>query len=103
MSKRVVFLVLVLSVVALPSLAFASDGSAQPLLPLAVAITMGLAAIGGTFGQSKAIAASVEAMGRNPSAAGPVRLAMIIGLVLIESLVIISFVIALFLNNQIAS
>ena len=55
---------------------------------------MGLAVFGGTSAQGKAIAASVESMGRNPSIAGKVQTAMILGLALIESLVILGFVIA---------
>ncbi|HUP44987.1 MAG TPA: ATP synthase F0 subunit C, partial [Thermoanaerobaculia bacterium] len=44
----------------------------------------------------RAIAASVEGIARNPSAAPAIRLAMIIGLALIESLVIYALLIAFF-------
>ena len=40
------------------------------------------------------LAASVEAIGRNPGAVGPIRITMIIGLALIESLVIYALIIA---------
>jgi F-type H+-transporting ATPase subunit c len=36
--------------------------------------------------QAKAVAASVEGMARNPSASGAIRFALLLGLVLIESL-----------------
>ena len=39
-------------------------------------------------------AAAVEAIGRNPGAVGPIRITMIIGLALIESLVIYALIIA---------
>jgi F-type H+-transporting ATPase subunit c len=84
-----------------PSMAFAVEGGAQLYLPLGTALAIGLAALGGTLGQGKAIAASVDAMGRNPSAAGPIRIAMILGLVFVESLVIFSFVIAFLLQGKI--
>lgn len=63
--------------------------------PFALAILMGVAVGAGTTAQSRAIVASVESMGRNPAVAGKVQLAMILGLALIESLVILGFVIAL--------
>lgn len=55
---------------------------------------LGLAAAAGAIGQSRAIAAACEGIARNPTAAGPIRLAMIIGLALIESLVIYALIIA---------
>jgi F-type H+-transporting ATPase subunit c len=50
----------------------------------ALGIAAGLAALG----QGKAVSAAAEAISRNPGAAGDVRGALILGLVLIESLVI---------------
>ena len=64
--------------------------------PLAAAFVLGISAAAGAIGQSRAIAAAVEGIARNPSAAGPIRLAMIIGLALIESLVIYALLIAFF-------
>ena len=63
---------------------------------LAAAFVLGIAAAAGAIGQSRAIAASVEGIARNPSAAPAIRLAMIIGLALIESLVIYARLIAFF-------
>jgi F-type H+-transporting ATPase subunit c len=54
----------------------------------AIAALMGLAVLGGTFGQSRAIASALESMGRNPAAAGKIQIAMLLGLAFIESLVI---------------
>lgn len=61
---------------------------------LAAAFVLGIAAAAGAIGQSRAIVAACEGIARNPGAAGPIRLAMIIGLALIESLVIYALVIA---------
>jgi F-type H+-transporting ATPase subunit c len=61
---------------------------------VAAAFVLGVAAAAGAIGQGRAIAASVEGIARNPSAAGQIRGAMIIGLALIESLVIYALIIA---------
>jgi F-type H+-transporting ATPase subunit c len=61
---------------------------------IGAAFVLGIAAAAGAIGQGRAIAASVEAIARNPSAAAAIRLAMIIGLALIESLVIYALVLA---------
>jgi F-type H+-transporting ATPase subunit c len=58
---------------------------------------LGLAAAFGALGQGRAIAAAAEAIARNPSATGDIRGALILGLVLIESLVIYVLLISLIL------
>jgi F-type H+-transporting ATPase subunit c len=63
---------------------------------IGAALVLGLAAAAGAIGQSRAIVAACEGIARNPGAAGPIRLAMIIGLALIESLVIYALLIAFF-------
>jgi F-type H+-transporting ATPase subunit c len=60
------------------------------------AFVLGVAAAAGAMGQSRAIVAACEGIARNPGAAGAIRLAMIIGLALIESLVIYALLIAFF-------
>ena len=67
---------------------------------IGAAFVLGISAAAGAIGQSKAIAAAVEGIARNPSAAGPIRLSMIIGLALIESLVIYALVIAFVIQGQ---
>ena len=59
----------------------------------ALGIAAGLAALG----QGRAVAAASEAIARNPGAAGDIRGALILGLVLIESLVIYVLLISLIL------
>jgi F-type H+-transporting ATPase subunit c len=58
---------------------------------------LGIAGGLGALGQGKAIASAVEAIARNPSASGDIRGALILGLVLIESLVIYVLAISLIL------
>lgn len=58
-----------------------------------LAIAAGIAAIG----QGMSIGSAVEALARNPSAAGDIRGVLILGLVLIESLVIYVLLISLIL------
>ena len=67
---------------------------------VSAAFVLGIAAAAGAIGQGRAIAASVEGIARNPSAAGAIRLSMIIGLALIESLVIYALVLAFFALGQ---
>ena len=62
---------------------------------LAASFPLGFAAAFGALGQGKAIAAAAEAIARNPSATGDIRGALILGLVLIESLVIYVLLISL--------
>jgi len=66
---------------------------------IAAAFVLGIAAAAGAIGQGRAIAASVEGIARNPSAAAAIRLSMIIGLALIESLVIYALVLAFFVSQ----
>ena len=105
MSKRAVFGVLVAIVaVAAASPVFAQEAGAaaaksgSDVIAMWSIITAGFAlaiAAGlGALGQGKAIAAACEGIARNPGAAGAIRLAMIIGLALIESLVIYALIIA---------
>jgi F-type H+-transporting ATPase subunit c len=63
-------------------------------------ITAGFAlaiAAGGALGQCRAVSSATEAIARNPGAAGEIRGALILGLVLIESLVIYVLLISLIL------
>ena len=55
------------------------------------------AAAGAALGQGKAVASAAEAIARNPGAAGEIRGALILGLVLIESLVIYVLLVSLIL------
>lgn len=63
-------------------------GGGKGLAALAVAVGMGVAAFGCGLGQGRIASAACEGMARNPGAAGPIRAAMILGLVFVETLVL---------------
>jgi F-type H+-transporting ATPase subunit c len=60
---------------------------------------IGLAVLGGALGQGRAAAAALEGISRNPGASARIQTPMILGLALIESLVLIAFVIAFWLRG----
>jgi F-type H+-transporting ATPase subunit c len=78
--------------------AAASGGTPDNLkmwLAIAAGFGMAFASIGGALGQSRAISAAVDGIARNPGAAGKIFApTLIVGLALIESLVLLSFVVA---------
>ena len=76
----------------------ASGGSAAVQWSIITAgFALAIAALGAALGQGKAVASAAEAIARNPGAAGEIRGALILGLVLIESLVIYVLLISLIL------
>jgi F-type H+-transporting ATPase subunit c len=91
-------LTLALALVADP--AFADDAavvhaSSVSHQKFGAAIGIALAVIGGAVGQGKAVAAMLEAYGRNPAVGGKLFTPLLLGLALIESLVILAFVICI--------
>jgi F-type H+-transporting ATPase subunit c len=73
---------------------FAQEAAAKPpasvsaAMFIAAGLAMGIAAGLCGIGQGKVGASACEGIARNPGAAGPIRLAMILGLVFIETLVL---------------
>jgi len=65
------------------------------LIAIGVGITMGLAAFGAATGQGRTAASALEGIARNPGAADQIRGALLLGLVLIESLVIYVLLVSL--------
>lgn len=99
MHRRITFTALAVTtlfLVATPALA--QEGAAEVAKSdwqfAAAAAAIAIAAAFGSLGQGRGLAAACEAMGRNPGGAGPIRITMIIGLALIESLVIYALIIA---------
>ena len=89
----VVMVVAFVTVMILAPAAMAQDNApassgGKALGALAVAIGMGAAAFGCGLGQGRIASAACEGMARNPGAAGPIRAAMILGLVFVETLVL---------------
>jgi F-type H+-transporting ATPase subunit c len=62
-------------------------------------LAIGLGVLGGALGQGRAAAAALEGISRNPGASARIQTPMILGLALIESLVLLAFVIAFFLQG----
>jgi F-type H+-transporting ATPase subunit c len=77
--------------------AFAEEAvtAKSPMGPIGAGLAIGLAVIGGALGQGKAVGSMLESFGRNPSVGGKLLVPMLIGMALIESLVILAFVVAL--------
>lgn len=101
MTKKHIFIFVLLALTAFS--AFGQDAAANTGVKWGVigaAFVLGISAAAGAIGQSRAIAAAVDGIARNPGAAGPIRLAMIIGLALIESLVIYALVIAFVIQGK---
>ncbi len=104
MNKRLVLVAaFALVLVAAPNAALAQDTATSNVFDvsmwIAIAAGFGMAIASAVcgIGQSRAIAAALEGMARNPSAAGAIRGALILGLVLIESLAIYTLLVAMVL------
>ncbi len=67
------------------------DGS---LIKITGALAVAIAAAGGALGDGKAIAAACEGTARNPGAGGRIFTMMVLGCVLIETLVLFTFLLA---------
>ena len=73
---------------------FAAESATGTYGPIGAGLAIGLAVLGGGIGQGKAVSLALDAIGRNPSASGKIFTPYILGMALIESLVILAFVIA---------
>ena len=87
------------------NMAVAADGGAYSdgagYIALGAGLAVGLAALGGSIGQGNAANGALGGIARNPGASGKVFTPMIIGLAMTESLVLLGFVIAFFLQGKI--
>ena len=86
------FAVVMLSSVAAFAQTDGGGSDSKGIIAIAVALGISLAALGGTFGQSRAASAALEGISRNPNAADKVFVPMLLALALIESLVIFTWV-----------
>jgi F-type H+-transporting ATPase subunit c len=95
MTKKLAFLATAMMLSALPIFAQTPGGATGsggitwlgPAAAIGMAIASGLCALG----QGKAVAGAAEGMARNPGATAAIRFALILGLVLIESLALYTF------------
>lgn len=74
--------------------AAAAHSSNGGLVAIGAAIAIGLAVYGGTSAQGKAASAALEGMARNPAASDKIFIPLLLSLALIESLVILAFLVA---------
>jgi F-type H+-transporting ATPase subunit c len=97
MIKKLAFLATAMMLASLPLFAQETGGAAAtggstwmgPFAAIGMAIASGLCALG----QGKAVAGAAEGLARNPGATAAIRFALILGLVLIESLALYTFAI----------
>jgi F-type H+-transporting ATPase subunit c len=87
-----------------PAVAFAAEPEAgkysvKMWAAVGAGFAIGLGVLGGGLGQGRAAAAALEGISRNPGAAPRIQTPMILGLALIESLVLLAFVIAFLLQK----
>jgi F-type H+-transporting ATPase subunit c len=106
MSKKYLPLATLALVTLFSSNAFAqgaagTSGTGQAMAALGAGLAIGLAVLGGGLGQGRAAAAALEGISRNPGAAPRIQTPMILGLALIESLVLVAFVIAFLLQGKV--
>jgi F-type H+-transporting ATPase subunit c len=104
MKKTTVFLLTIMAATMFSAVAVAADGDVTATAIGAVstiatvagfAISIGI--FGPSLGQGLAVYGATTGIARNPEAAGTIRLTMIIGLALIESLAIYALVVVLLL------
>jgi len=89
-----------LAMVLVASVAFASEGGADPVMSAkayATAIGMGIAAGLCGIGQGMGLKGACEGIARNPEAGGQLTTTLILGLAFIESLAIYGLVVCLIL------
>ena len=95
MTKKSFLLFAILFLLATPIFAQTPGGPAGATNWQPVAAVLAMAFASGLCGlaQGKAVAGAAEAMARNPGASAGIRFALILGLVLIESLALYTFLI----------
>ena len=92
-SMKYTFMALAAMLLATPAFAQAASEPTSPWTPLAAGLGMALAAGLCGLGQGRATGSAVEAIARNPGARPAIFTSLILGLALIESLALFTFVI----------
>ncbi len=96
MTKQLTLLLAILFLLSTPIFAQTNPGGMAPATNWQpVAAVLGMAFASGLCGlaQGRAVSGAAEAMARNPGASAAIRFALILGLVLIESLALYTLVI----------
>ena len=92
-TMKYVFMAMSVLSFATPLLAQGGTTSSFDVVPIAAGFSMAIASGLCGLGQGKATAGACEALARNPGARAGIQLALILGLALIESLALYTFVI----------
>lgn len=106
-SKLSLSAVITTALVLLPAVAFAQESASNKFdsfgwIAVGAGFAIGIGVLGGALGQGRAAAAALEGISRNPGAAARIQTPMILGLALIESLVLLAFVVAFILQGKIS-
>jgi F-type H+-transporting ATPase subunit c len=80
--------------------AAATGADWRSLGALGAFLGLGMAALGGTLGQSRVAASAMEGIARNPQARAEMFVPFILALALIESLVVLAFLAVVFVNGK---
>lgn len=75
----------------------------QAMLAWALPMGVGLAAVGSGLGLGRAVGSAMEAMGRQPEAAGKIQTAMVVGAAFIEALTLYALLVFFILFGRIGS
>ena len=65
-----------------------------------IALAMGMACLGIGVGQGLALSKGLDGISKQPEAASKIQTAMIVGMALMETIGILTFVIAIILSNK---
>ena len=95
MTKRMLMLVALMLLASITMFAQtpANNTPGGQWVPISAGFSMAIASGLCGLAQAKAVASAAEGMARNPGAAGAIRFALLLGLVLIESLALYTLVI----------
>ena len=98
MTKKMMFLMMAMMFLAIPMFAQGTGAPASgadhgAFVAITAGFSMAIASGLCALGQGNAVRGAAEGMARNPGAAGAIRFALILGLVLIESLALYTFAI----------
>jgi F-type H+-transporting ATPase subunit c len=75
----------------------------QSMLAWALPMGVGLAAVGSGLGLGRAVGSAMEAMGRQPEAAGKIQTAMVVGAAFIEALTLYALLVFFILFGKIGA
>lgn len=69
-------------------------------IAIAIGICMGLVGFGIAMGQGKSLSNAVEGISKQPEAAGDIRTTLIVGMAIMETMGVLTFVIAIILSGK---